>query len=290
MTKWVDDLKKEYEDKISYADRLHARRPTAHAGTTDRRRPSRSVRASRRGARRAAGADAAAAPRLPVGSRADRADDRAAHGRGGLRGRRRRGARRPAKLLDELGDLLFQVYFLALLLEEQGDGDLEEVAAAVHAKLVRAASARLRRRRGEQRRAGARALGADQGRAGGPRGIFHDVPASLPALLQARKVQRRAAAVGFDWPDLDGPLAKVREELGELEAEVARGGEPAPETEPDARVVARGRRPALHGRQRRAAPERRSRARAADDERAASSRASSAPRSSRRRTASAGAS
>ena len=43
----------------------------------------------------------------------------------------------PAKLLDELGDLLFQVYFLALLLEEQGEGDLEQVARAVHAKLVR---------------------------------------------------------------------------------------------------------------------------------------------------------
>ena len=43
----------------------------------------------------------------------------------------------PAKLLDELGDLLFQVYFLALLLEEQGDGDLEQVARAVHAKLMR---------------------------------------------------------------------------------------------------------------------------------------------------------
>ena len=68
-------------------------------------------------------------------------------------------------------------------------------------------------------------------------GIFHDVPASLPGLLQARKLQRRAVAVGFDWPDLEGPLAKVREELGELEAEVARTGEPSPETEPDASVA-----------------------------------------------------
>ena len=71
----------------------------------------------------------------------------------------------------------------------------------------------------------------------GRAGIFHDVPASLPALVQARKLQRRAVAAGFDWPDLEGPLAKVREELGELEAEVARTGEPASETEPDASVV-----------------------------------------------------
>ena len=69
-------------------------------------------------------------------------------------------------------------------------------------------------------------------------GIFHDVPESLPALLRARKVQRRAAAVGYDWPDLDGPAAKVREELDELLAEVARAGRPRPETEPDRRVEA----------------------------------------------------
>ena len=51
-------------------------------------------------------------------------------------------------------------------------------------------------------------------------------------------MQRRAAAVGFDWPDLDGPLAKVREELAEIEAELERAGRPAPETEPDPRVFA----------------------------------------------------
>ncbi len=72
----------------------------------------------------------------------------------------------------------------------------------------------------------------------GREGIFHDVPASLPALLQARKLQRRAAARGYDWPGLDGPLAKAGEELGELEAELRRTGRPAPESEPDPRVAA----------------------------------------------------
>jgi MazG family protein len=143
----------------------------------------------------------------------------------------------PAKLLDELGDLLFQVYFLALLLSEKGHGDLEAVARNVHAKLVRrhphvfgdaeAATAGRVRDRWEEIKS------EQEGRAG----IFHDVPAWLPALVQARKLQRRAVAAGFDWPDLEGPLAKVREELGELEAEVARTGEPASETEPDAAVV-----------------------------------------------------
>jgi uncharacterized protein YabN with tetrapyrrole methylase and pyrophosphatase domain len=69
-------------------------------------------------------------------------------------------------------------------------------------------------------------------------GVFHDVPVTLPALLQARKVQRRAAAVGYDWPGLEGPLAKIHEELRELEQAVTAAGRPAPETEPDGAVSA----------------------------------------------------
>ena len=136
------------------------------------------------------------------------------------------------KLLDELGDLLFQVYFLSLLLEEEGAGDLESVALAVHEKLVRRhphvfgdAEARTAQRVRERWEA----IKSEQE---GREGVFHDVPGSLPALLHARKVQRRAAAVGYDWPDLDGPLAKTREELAELEDAVAQAGVPAPETEP----------------------------------------------------------
>jgi XTP/dITP diphosphohydrolase/tetrapyrrole methylase family protein/MazG family protein/ATP diphosphatase len=136
----------------------------------------------------------------------------------------------------ELGDLLFQVYFLALLLEERGEGDLESVVRDVHAKLVRrhphvfgdadAQTPGLVRERWE-------AVKTEQE---GREGIFHDVPEALPALLQARKVQRRAAVVGYDWPDLTGPLAKLREELDELEVAIERAGMPAPETESDAEV------------------------------------------------------
>ncbi len=141
-----------------------------------------------------------------------------------------------AKLLDELGDLLFQVYFLALLLEERDAGNLETAVRAVHDKLVRrhphvfgdaeAKTAWRVRDRWEQ-------IKSEQE---GREGIFHDVPESLPALLYARKAQRRAAAAGYDWPDLQGPLAKVHEELAEVEAELARAGRPKPETEPDPKV------------------------------------------------------
>ena len=57
----------------------------------------------------------------------------------------------------------------------------------------------------------------------GREGVFHDVPETLPALLLARKVQRRAAAVGFDYPDVAGALADLDEELRELRAELAGG-------------------------------------------------------------------
>ena len=142
----------------------------------------------------------------------------------------------PRELHGELGDLLFQVYFLSLLLEERGEGDLESVARAAHAKLVRRhphvfgdAEARTPGRVRERWEEIKTEL---EGR----EGIFHDVPEALPALLQARKVQRRAATVGYDWPDFTGPLEKMREELRELVEEVDRAGEPQPETEPDLHV------------------------------------------------------
>jgi MazG family protein len=141
------------------------------------------------------------------------------------------------KLLDELGDLLFQVYFLALLLEERGAGDLATAARLIHDKLVRRhphVFGEVEARTAGRVRENWERIKADQE---GREGIFHHVPATLPALLQARKVQRRAAAVGFDWLDAAAPLAKLREELDELEHELRQAGEPAPETEPDPRLV-----------------------------------------------------
>ncbi len=120
------------------------------------------------------------------------------------------------KLLDELGDLLFQVYFLALLLEERGQGDLEQAARLIHEKLVRrhphvfgeveAETAGRVRENWEQ-------IKREQE---GREGVFHDVPEALPALLYARKVQRRAAAVRFEYPDVEGALADLEDELREL--------------------------------------------------------------------------
>jgi XTP/dITP diphosphohydrolase/tetrapyrrole methylase family protein/MazG family protein/ATP diphosphatase len=71
----------------------------------------------------------------------------------------------------------------------------------------------------------------------GREGVFHDVPGTLPALLYARKVQRRAASVGFEYPDTPGALSDLRDELRELEEALAEFEVPAPEAEPHVRLV-----------------------------------------------------
>jgi MazG family protein len=142
----------------------------------------------------------------------------------------------PAKLLDELGDLLFQVYFLSLLLAEQGEGDLETVARAVHEKLVRRHPHVFgeveARTPGRVRENWERIKREQEDR----EGVFHEIADALPSLLHAQKVQRRARAVGFEYPNLAGAVADLDDELRELKAEL--GDEPAPETEPDPRVFA----------------------------------------------------
>ncbi|HEY3544340.1 MAG TPA: nucleoside triphosphate pyrophosphohydrolase [Gaiellaceae bacterium] len=120
------------------------------------------------------------------------------------------------KLLDELGDLLFQVYFLALLLEERGRGDLEGAARLIHEKLVRRhphVFGDVEAKTGERVRENWETIKREQE---GREGVFHDVPEALPALLLARKVQQRAKAVGFEYPDLAGAVADLDDELREL--------------------------------------------------------------------------
>jgi tetrapyrrole methylase family protein/MazG family protein len=121
-------------------------------------------------------------------------------------------------LAGELGDLLLQVLFHAQLAEQAGRFTLDDVTARLHEKLVArhphvfgdavARDAQAVLRRWDAIKA------AEAGESAG--WTVSSVPRILPALMRAAAVQRRAARVGFDWPDLAGPLAKLHEEIAEL--------------------------------------------------------------------------
>jgi len=139
---------------------------------------------------------------------------------------RQRGERGDAAVCEELGDLLFQFFFLACLAEEQGLYDLGEVAAGIRAKLIRrhphvfgAANAETP----EEVRENWETIKRE---AEGRKGIFHDIPEAFPSTLLAQKLQQRAAAVGFDWERAADVMDKIKEETAELEHEVAAGGDP----------------------------------------------------------------
>jgi MazG family protein len=116
-----------------------------------------------------------------------------------------------ARLLDELGDVLFQVHFLSLLLEERGAGSLAEVAEHCRQKLIR----RHPHVFGdvEVENAGQVLRNWDhikRGEAGREAGIFGEVPENLPSLLYARKLQRRAASAGAHDREAEDALEAVR--------------------------------------------------------------------------------
>ena len=120
-----------------------------------------------------------------------------------------------ADLRDELGDLLLQVVFHAQMAEEAGHFTFDDVAAAIVSKLeARHPHIFGAATKGE----GWETIKAQERAAKGATSAMDGVAVALPALLRAEKLQRRAARDGFDWPDREGPAAKLAEELDELAA------------------------------------------------------------------------
>jgi MazG family protein len=141
------------------------------------------------------------------------------------------------KLLDELGDVLFQVHFLSLLLEERGAGDLAQVAEHCRQKLIRRHPHVFGDLEVEHASEVLRNWDAiKQTEPGREAGIFGEVPENLPALLHARKVQRRAASSGFDPADAGTAL----EAVGAQAEALAAGLSPGAAADRDARFAAVG--------------------------------------------------
>lgn len=126
--------------------------------------------------------------------------------------------------IEELGDVLLQVMFQCVMAEQEGVFSFDDVANAISDKLVRrhphvfgdvdAKDSATVLRNWEQ-------IKQQEHKKELRHSALDGVPAALPALLKAQRTQEKAARVGFDWPDAAGPAAKVREELAELDAEVA---------------------------------------------------------------------
>lgn len=133
----------------------------------------------------------------------------------------RRATHGDAAVRSELGDLLFQVYFLACVAEEEGLYDLGDVAVGIHAKLVRRHPHIFGEVTAETPEAVRETWETIKREAEGREGIFHEIPEAFPAILLAQKLQQRAAAVGFDWEHARDVMAKVKEETAEVEQELA---------------------------------------------------------------------
>ncbi len=126
----------------------------------------------------------------------------------------------PAELRDELGDLLLHLAFQIVIGEEQGEFDAATVTRALEEKMWRRHPHLFGGSPTPDHEGWERVKKRERGAGSG---TLRGLPPSLPPLLMAYRLQERAAGVGFDWPDAKGPMAKVKEEIAELEREAGTG-------------------------------------------------------------------
>jgi MazG family protein len=127
---------------------------------------------------------------------------------------------------EELGDVLMNVLMVAQIAAEQDRFDAEDVARTIADKLVRRhphVFGDVEARDAEHVLRNWEKIKRTEKADGQPRGALAGVPAALPALLRATRIGEKAARVGFDWPDAEGPRQKLTEELGELDRALSAG-------------------------------------------------------------------
>jgi len=126
---------------------------------------------------------------------------------------------------EELGDLLFLACFLAVTLEREGGASPAAVLRGNIAKMIARHPHVFGERTDLDSRGVLRQWEEGKRRETGATSLLGERPQGLPALLQAYRIQEKAASVGFDWPDVQGVIAKLREELDEVEREIAAADE-----------------------------------------------------------------
>ncbi len=136
-------------------------------------------------------------------------------------------------LCSELGDLILQPVFHAQMAAEAQHFEIEDVVRGINQKLIRRhphifdmqnqmSSDGVLSQWEDIKTAERAQRSSKRGEKAVP-SILEDVPSALPALLRAEKLAKRVSKIGFDWPDISGALAKIREELNEVEVEIERG-------------------------------------------------------------------
>jgi len=132
-----------------------------------------------------------------------------------------------AALCDELGDLLFQIVFMAQIASEQGLFDFHDVAAGISSKMIRrhphVFGDTVYANEREQKQAWDAIKQEERGTQPTETAFFAGIPAAMPALRRSQKLQRRAAGVGFDWDHWQQVIPKIQEELDEVMDAVASG-------------------------------------------------------------------
>ncbi|CAN2041659.1 tetrapyrrole methylase family protein / MazG family protein [Candidatus Magnetomoraceae bacterium gMMP-15] len=130
---------------------------------------------------------------------------------------------RPEHVLEELGDVLFQIFFLGRLYEEMGHFNINDVAQANHEKMVRRhphVFGDVKADTAEEVRRKWHKIKLTEKNHKASKGFLDSVPCKLPALMRASQLTERASRVGFDWPDIKGVLKKLEEELNEFKSAV----------------------------------------------------------------------
>lgn len=128
----------------------------------------------------------------------------------------------PDELKEELGDLLFQILFLARISEEDGEFDISDVIKGISEKMIRRHPHVFGNKKvkdiPEIKSNWENIKKQEKNRKGEDEYLFHQIPKSLPSLLRAQKITKEASKVGFDWESIDGVLKKIEEELMEFRA------------------------------------------------------------------------